>query len=251
MSATNDVFPGSPGANDLTGLAARVAELEQRAAALTAALERTRRTRRMIVIAFLVFVVFSGQRFYGLARMVQSDAYKQRLVAELQKSVNNNQDDFSKEAQKLVDGITPVVRTAFVSQAEKDMPLFMQTFDKERETLMTGLPLRLSKRVENHHHDMLRKHEKLIAAEFPSVQDPKVRDLMMNNTCIALDRLVKKYYVDEFEKEFKTMSVSWNDFPPAAAPAKGDPPLTDELLGQLMDLLAIKMSRHPHAMATK
>ena len=66
---------------------------------------------------------------------------------------------------------------------------------------------------------------------------------MMGNTCLALDRLVKKYYVDEFKRELQAMDSSWEDFPLADLPAKGEPPLEEQLKGALMDMVAITLSR--------
>ena len=249
MSTTPERTSGSSGASEMEQLASRLDELQRRSDALTAALERSRRTRRLIMVAFLAFVLIAGWRFYALANTLRSKEYQDRLTVALRKSVEANQDTFSKEAQRLVDGITPVVSTAFTEQSKKDLPLFMQVIDKERQTLMDGLPKRMSEHVEKHHHEMLRRHEKLIQTEFPTVQNAEVRDRMMGNACIALDRLVKKYYVDEFQKEFQKMSSSWNDFPPADMPAAGDPPLEEQLMGELMDLVAVKMAHHRSAAA--
>lgn len=229
---------------ELDQLTIRLDELQRRTDALTTALEHARQTRRIVTIAFIAFVVISGWRFYALANTVTSKPYQDRLLVELQKSVATNQDILSKEAQRLVDGIQPVVTTAFSEQATKDMPLFMQVFDQERQALTLSLPTRMSERIEKHHHALLRRHEKLIQAEFPSVQNPAVRDRMMANACVALDQLVQKYYVDEFKKELLAMSESWNDFPPALLPTAGEPNLDEQLLGELMDLVAVKMSRH-------
>ncbi len=244
MTTTLDGTSGSSSSNDLSLLISRLDELQRRSDALTTALERSRQTRRTIMVAFLAFVLIAGWRFYALANTIRSKEYQDRLMVALQKSVATNQDTFSKEAQRLVDGITPVVTTAFTDQGKKDLPLFMQVIDKERQLLMDGMPQRMSDRVEKHHHSMLRRHEKLIQTEFPTVQNAEVRDRMMANVCTALDRLIKKYYVDEFQKEFQKMSASWNDFPPADVPGAGDPPLEEQLLGELMDLVAVKMSRH-------
>ncbi len=244
MTTTPEGTSGSSGVNDLGQLVSRLDELQKRTEALTAALEQSRKTRRLIMTAFLAFVLLAGWRFYALANTLRSKEYQDRLTVALQKSVATNQDTFSKEAQRLVDGITPVVTTAFTEQSKKDLPLFMQVIDKERQTLMDGLPQRMSDHVEKHHHAMLRRHEKLIQTEFPAVQNAEVRDRMMANVCTALDRLVKKYYVDEFQKEFLKMSASWNDFPPADVPGAGDSPLEEQLMGEMMDLVAVKIARH-------
>ena len=244
MSTTPDRTTGASGSTEMEQLASRLDELQRRSAGLTAALERSRKTRRLIMLAFLVFVIIAGWRFIALAQSVNSPEYKTRLVAALSKSATDDANVYSTEIQKLVKGITPVVSTAFSEQASKDMPIFMQVFDKERESLMTDLPQKMSKRVEDHHDKLLRRHQDLLKAEFPTVENPEVRDRMMANACTALDRLIQKYYVDEFKREFKIMSDAWSDFPPAPVPGAGDPPLEEQLLGELMDLTAVKLARH-------
>ena len=98
--------------------------------------------------------------------------------------------------------------------------------------------------VEKHHEELVRKHEALFIAELPAAQDPKVRDRMMENVVVALDKLVKKYYADEFKRHFTSMSETWNSFPPAALPEKNDHPISEQLMGELMDLVAVKLARH-------
>ena len=123
------------------------------------------------------------------------------------------------------------------------MPVFMQIIDRERTTLLESLATRMSEKLEDHHHKLLSRHDKLFQEEFPSVQNPEIRDRMMGNTLLALDRLVKKYYVDELKKELQSMDRAWEEFPPADKAGEGDPPLESQLVGEMMDLLAIKFSR--------
>ena len=243
MSTTPERTSGASEPSDLDQLTARLDELQRRTEGLTAALEQSRSTRRLIVIAFLGFVILSGWRFYALGNMIRSPDYQARLLTEVQKSVASNQDNFSREAQKLVDKSTPIVTTAFSKQSEKDMPKFMKIIDRERATLLDGLGQRMAQKIENHHHELLRRHDKLFQEEFPAAKDKDVRERMMGNTCLALDRLVKKYYFDEFQKELKAMDRTWEEFPVADKPAASESPLESQLIGELMDLLAIKFSR--------
>lgn len=243
MSTTPERTTGTSGSSELEQLTARLDELQRRTEGLTSALERSRSTRRMIMLAFLVFVIVALMGFYSLANRIQSAEYQNRLLAELQKSVAENQDSFEREATKLVQGVAPVVQTAFTEQAAKDMPLFMQVLDDERNALIDNLTDQMTEKIEGHHHELLRRHDKLFQEEFPAVQNSEVRERMVGNACLAMDRLVKKYYVDEFKKELLAMETSWEDFPLAEMPAKGDPSLEEQLKGSLMDLFAITVSR--------
>ncbi len=242
--STGSPVPSLPGSPDLVQLSARVDELSRQALALSDALERSKKSRRIIMVAFLAFVILAGWRFYALAITITSPDYQARLLAELQKSVSANQDIFSREAEKFVEAVTPVVTKAVSDQTSKDMPLFMKIVDDERKHLLENLPKTLTDKVEKQHHFLLMKHQKLVEDQFPSAKDPKVRDRMMENACVALDRLVQKYYVEELTKELKAMSTFWDDFPPAATAEKGEAELDQQLIGELMELVALKLSRN-------
>lgn len=246
MSTTPDRTPGT---SELDQLTARLDELQRRTEGLTTALQQSRSTRRLIMLAFLIFVLVASWKFYSLSGMIKSKEYQDKLFEELQKAVATNQDSFSREVQKLIDDSTPVVTKAFSEQSQKDMPIFMSIIDTERTKLLEDLTKSMSEKVTEHHEALIRKHEKLFAEEFPSVQDKDVRERMIGNTCLALDRLVKKYYVDEFQKEFQSMEKTWEEFPVADKPTADEPPLESQLVGELMDLLAIKFSRSRSAAA--
>jgi len=234
-------------APEMEQLTARLDELQRRTAGLTAALAGSRNSRRMIMLAFVAFVFVALMGFYSLANRIQSAEYQQRLVAELQKSVASNQDTFASEAQKLVEGAAPVIQTAFSDQASKDMPLFMQVIDAQRTEMVNSLVEQMTKKLEGHHHDLVRRHEKLFQQEFPTVQNAEVRERMVGNICLAFDRLVKKYYVDGFIRELKSMETAWEEFPLADQPAEGEASLEEQLKGSLMDLFAITVSRSRNA----
>ncbi len=233
--------------SELEQLTARLDELQRRTAGLTAALASSRTSRRMIMLAFLAFVVIALMGFYSLANRIQSAEYQQRLIAELQKSVESNQDTFGSEAKKLVEGAAPVIQDAFSKQASKDMPLFMHVIDAQRTEMVNSLTGQMTKKLEGHHHELVRRHERLFQKEFPTVQNAEVRERMVGNICLAFDRLVKKYYVDEFTRELKSMETAWEDFPLADPPAKGEASLEEQLKGSLMDLFAITVSRSRNA----
>jgi hypothetical protein len=222
----------------------KILALQGQVDALAIALSAGKQTRLLMFLAFLAFALISGWGFFSLASRIQSEAYKQQLLATLQQEIERNHDELAKETELLVESLSPVVTTAITEQSKKDAPLFMQAFDAEKSKLINELPEKLMAKVDARHHDLVRQHEKLIFEELPAAQDPKVRDRMMANVCTALDTLVKKYYADEFKRHFTGMSETWNSFPVADAPSKDDAPLNEQLMGELMDLVAVKLARH-------
>lgn len=123
----------------------------------------------------------------------------------------------------------------------------MQVIDAQRTEMVNSLVEQMTKKLEGHHHDLVRRHEKLFQQEFPTVQNAEVRERMVGNICLAFDRLVKKYYVDGFIRELKSMETAWEEFPLADQPAEGEASLEEQLKGSLMDLFAITVSRSRNA----
>jgi len=254
MSHAAEGVPATTGTTELELITAHVAELQRRADALSRSLARSNKTRLMIVVAFLAFVLWAGWRFYALANLIRSDGYQRVLTAELQKALEGNQDLIQREAEHFVNGVTPVVTTAFSKQAEKDMPLFMQTLNEQRTAMTDSLTERFTEKIEGHHRELVRRHEGLIEQEFPSVKNPEVRDRMMHNVSSALDRLIQKYYIDEFKRELIAMNSAWEDFPLADLPDEKDQArhkelLGEQLYGELLELAAIKLTHHRTAAA--
>jgi hypothetical protein len=65
----------------------------------------------------------------------------------------------------------------------------------------------------------------------------------MENFQIALEKEVRRYYVDEFRQELQAMYDAWDGFPVADAPGKDEPRLEDQLIGSLLDLMVVKAAR--------
>ena len=70
------------------------------------------------------------------------------------------------------------------------------------------------------------------------------------NLQVVVDELVKKYYIEELQSEMKTLYATWDEFPAASPADKGDLPLEDQLVANLLELLKIKLaetgSTDPH-----
>ena len=80
MSTTPERTPGASGTSEMDQLTARLDELQRRTEGLTAALQQSRSTRRLIMLAFLAFVVVALMGFYSLANRIQSADYQKLLL---------------------------------------------------------------------------------------------------------------------------------------------------------------------------
>jgi len=57
-----------------------------------------------------------------------------------------------------------------------------------------------------------------------------------------VQRLVKKFYVDDFRRQIDELIAGWDHFPEAAMPKSGEPSLTDQFVPKLLQYLALRIS---------
>ncbi len=231
---------------DSAAIEQTVDAIQKKLQELDASLKATRTTRLVIVGGFLLLIVVTGGLFYSLGRRVQDKSYQQELLAAARTRIESNSDQYMKQVHQFVDDATPVVTKAFYEQSKKDMPLYLDAISQERGHLLDNLESRLNEQVSSKYETLLKQIENNLLKDFPEASDPVVHDRMIANVRLALNRLVKRYYADEFKQELAEMYEVWDTFPVAAAPDKNDAPLEDQLVGSLLDLMVMKAAGDPN-----
>jgi 4-amino-4-deoxy-L-arabinose transferase-like glycosyltransferase len=212
------------------------------ASALTAALARARRIRRLLLLAVVIFVAVLSYFIYQEANHFMSPQYSNELMNVAQKRLEENQNQYMKEVEGLYRRNYPIITEAFYSQAKQDMPRFLQEIEKERDTLAQSLQGELEKRLDKRYEQLVAQHQKTIDQELPAAQNEVMRQRMTKNLTIAVQKVSRKYYIEDLNNELQTLFKTWDEFPPAKLPAKGDPPIDDQLLSALLEVLQDKLA---------
>jgi hypothetical protein len=207
------------------------------ASALTSALSRARVVRRLLLLAVVIFVAALGYAIYNEANHFMSPKYRDDLMNVAQERLKANQDKYMHHVQDLYEKNYPIITEAFYTQAKQDMPKFLQEIEKERGTLSDRLQAELQKRLDKHYETLVAKHQKTIEQELPGAKDEKMREKMTKNLTLAVQKVSKKYYVDELHAQIETLFKTWDKFPPAEDPKPGEPSIDDQLLPALLDVL--------------
>ena len=142
----------------------------------------------------------------------------------------------------LVKNAGPPLQEAFTEQAKKDLPEFMKKMEKEKDTLAANLEKEFSDKINAHYEKLTAQQESTLKEVFPGIKDQKTQELMLKNIDKAMQRLVKKYHVDELRKEIDDIVATWDHFPEANAPKAGEPSLEEQLIQNLLQVLALKLS---------
>lgn len=229
-------------ADDGSAIDARVQAVQGQVAALESALSASRKSRQIILVGLVAVIAVVAYLFYGLANQLRSEEYITKLSEEAQTYANDNADSYMREVKTLTDNVTPVITKAFYEQAKRDTPKLTLAMNKERELLMRNVQARLEKQINDQYAKVLADYEKILITEFPKAEDDNIRRRVMANFREAMNRMVKRFYADQFQEELQAMYDTWDEFPVADAVDEGDVPLEDQLVGYLLELTTLKLS---------
>lgn len=225
---------------DSGALGQRVTAVERQVESLTSALRATRLTRTLLLLGFVALILIAVGLFGSLGKRMASEGYQKELASKAQLHFDNNKDAYLGQIRQLMDESTPIIKTAFLERLEQDKPRYTEALNVQREALLENVKARLELQINARHEGTLARFEQVLIEEFPAAADEEVRVRMMENLRVAVESLVKQYYVDAFQDELQSMYATWDTFPVADAPGADDPPLEDQLIGALLDLMVMK-----------
>src|ERR1051326_3673283 len=126
------------------------------------------------------------------------------------------------------------------------MPKYLDGLEKQRERVAKTLEDNLRDRLDRHYGRLLENQQRNLENEFPQFKDPKQHERMVKNIDLAIQKMVKHYYIDEWEGQFKLLFDTWDSVQPAAVPK--DTIAEDLLVGEMIELLKYKLA-YPQGLA--
>ncbi len=238
---------GDSSAPDTAALAQKIEAAQHEAAALSAAMAWARYVRLIMFVALVAFVCVIVSLFWRLGQRITSPENVDKIVARGEERLADPKNEYMYQVQLLVDHSSPVLSQAFTEQARKDLPGFLRAMEKERDQLAVSLQNKLEAKLDTRYREVVERHQKVLTDEFPQAQNEELRAKMVANINLAVERLVKKYYVKELEAQLNELYQAWDDFPAAARPGPNDYPLEEQFISYLFELLRIKLA-HPGAL---
>jgi hypothetical protein len=213
-------------------------------------LARGRTVRLILLLAFVALAAVTLAAFYRLGNKVRSEEYLQQVQGLAQQRLEKNTDRYVRELELLTADAGPVLRDAFAKQSDQDSQLFLKAMEAESDKFSASIKEQLVVRVEGHSRKAVERHRAILRAEFPLVKDEQAMQRMTDNLGVAMERAARKYYVDQTNDQLNALYAGWSKFPAAPAPGKNDPPLNDQLIGDLLELLTHRLTQ-PDAMARR
>ena len=227
---------------DLQAISQQSEAVQRAATALSAATARSRGIRLCLMVAAVLLIAVICVEFYRLGMSVQSPEYLDALTKAAQKRVADRSDKFTQEFERLVDHTREPLTQAFSEQVRKDTPEFMKKVEKEKDTLANNLQEEFTKKVNSHYETLLKQQEETLKKEFPTIQDPAAHERMIKNIDKAVQKLVQKFYVDDFRRQIDELVNGWDHFPEAPMPKSGEQSLTDQFIPTLLQYATLRLS---------
>jgi hypothetical protein len=189
----------------------------------------------LLLLAFVAGIVYAA--FFGEGALKRKE---DQFVTDVRQRVQEDTGWLTDEAVDLVAAVAPPVVEAFRDRFQADMPVYMETIDRQGKEMAEHLQATLEKEVRAEYQDSLSRYRKVLQEEFPEVTDRETLDRMMAHFKTALDDLIQRYYLDEFRNTLDETARLWKQIPPAPSPKAGEKALVDQLGNDLADWLRMK-----------
>lgn len=209
--------------------------------ALTDAHGRARRVRFFLFLAVIAFVAVIGYLVVNRANALTNKKYLEKVGDVAMKRFDKDFQKYQKHLNDLISKIRPPITEAFSAQAKKDMPRLIQALEKERDPFLNALQAGFTERLEERFKQMQPTYDRLLKEEFPASKDKVLHDRVVANVNIAVNNILKEYYVKELEREVKALVTAWETFPPAKKPRKGEDPLESQFTAGLWSLMEYRL----------
>ena len=208
-------------------------ELESRR--ILRALHWATKVRMILFCGLLLFVLASAVLFYLLYQDIKTNR-----IAEVQRVIREQPEKFSepltRQIMLLAEEEGPNVAEVFRKQAQEDSSLYVEAFDRERDTLIENLQSSLEKKLAISYATMLDDQEEMLIAEFPVLEDPEKLENIRNNMEKIYDKVGKRYFVEYLKDEMEEVAVKIDSFP-AVEPRMDNMPVGEQIATEFLELV--------------
>jgi hypothetical protein len=234
-----------PGESSVT--TGEIDALQREIHALQAALRRARLLRAGVLVAAIAVVLVVSWATLTRLRDFASERNMQALSHAASLRLDKNRDFYMRHLETLTNKVGPVISEAFLEQAKKDMPLYLKSVEAQKQPLLDNLEREFSTALDRRYGSIRPELEAILLQEYPQLKNQKLRDDLLANVDQAMQRMRKKYYVQDLHNEVNGLFSTWDQFPPAEAVGPSGVSLEDQFVAALLELLTYKLT---HAQRT-
>lgn len=190
----------------------------------------------LMLLAFVAGVVYAV--WFAEHRLRQKE---EQTLAAVRERLARDMGPLPKELADLAGEVGPPVAIAFYERLKAEVPAYVHTVDEQSKELTEHVEATVRRDVQAQYHAARGRYRAILQEEFPEVTDPAQLDGMIARFEAVFNRLIQRYYVDQFRDLLTAAARRWNAIPPAAPPKPGEKPLADQLAEDVTAWLRLKM----------
>lgn len=208
-------------------------------------------TKSLVVVLWVANLLLLG---FGIAVGV---AWVQQVMAvdeasfpidekKLAKAIKEHLTAHSEEIMQAAVGVAqetvPPLAEAMYQQMQQDYPAYLQALREQRGSYLENVEEMLLTQAKQEYRQYLQQHREVLAKKFPEYASSKAIDEFIARFESIGDKLIEKYYLDEFRREVDRTANAWEEIQ-TLPPAPKDEPSHQEQLGlYLSDWLVLNFS---------
>ena len=230
-----------------TELAQRVAQLENEAADLESAWNRSRITNRWLLLLSVGLVTGVLWKSYETVSQVRDKRWQEQVILILQENSPEHRQLFRNELREIWNQVEPDLVNDFRVQIQEDSPAIEKAFLVQRDEFEKNIKTKLQRAVLANYRKTLDRNVELLNREFPKLRDKALRDRVISRTLAAIEQLIDKHYMAPLESELQELYASYQEFPVAdpSVTGSGDDTPAMRFLWQMLKLLKLKLISAP------
>jgi hypothetical protein len=206
---------------------------------LRKALRQARVNLALIALMLLAFVAGVCYAVWFAEHRLQQK--EEQTLAAVRARLARDMRPISQELGDLAGEVGPPVAVAFYERLKADVPAYVHTVDEQSKELTEHVQAAVRRDVRAQYRAARGRYRAILQEEFPEVTDPARLDGMMARFEVVFNRLIQRYYVDQFRELLTAAIRRWNAIPPAEPPKPGEKPLADQLGEGVAEWLRLKM----------
>jgi hypothetical protein len=226
------------------------APAEYQAEELRKALRQARINLALIALMLLAFVAAVCYAVWWAEHRLQQK--EEQTLAVVRERLARDMRPIGEELGDLAAEVGPPVAVAFYERLKADVPAYVHTVDEQSKELTEHVEAAVRRDVRAQYQGARDRYRDILQEEFPEVTDPAQLDAMMARFEVVFNRLIQRYYVDQFRDLLSAAIRHWNAIPPAAPPRPGEKSLADQLAADVSEWARLKVvERGAPALAPK
>jgi hypothetical protein len=216
---------------------------------LRKALRQARINLALIALMLLAFVAGVCYTVWFVEHRLRQK--EEQTLAAIRQRLAKDMRPITEELGDLAGEVGPSVAVAFYERLKGDVPTYVHTVDAQSKELTEHVEAAVRRDVQAQYHAARGRYRAILQEEFPEITDPARLDAMMARFEVVFNRLIQRYYVEQFRDLLAAAIRHWNAIPPAEPPKPGEKPLGDQLAEDVTAWVRLKMLERGAAAAPK